>query len=461
MSATAPQFMFDFGSPNAFLSHEAIPAIEQRIGVKFEYVPVLLGGIFKATNNKSPAETLAGIKNKREFHALETERFLKRFHVKPYTWNPFFPVNTLNLMRAAIAAQSEGVFEKYVDAAFHHMWVEPKKMDDPEVALKALTASGLDAAKLFSRARRRRRESQTDREYAIRGRAWRIRLADLLRRQGNVFRQGAVARRRGDGFGEMTPPSSALAAGEPVMEKRNATVAVIGAGDYIGAEIAKKFAAEGFTVFAGRRDGAKLEPLVRKSRPRADRSSARALDARKEDEVAAFLDDADKHAPLEVCIFNVGANVNFPILETTDRVFRKVWEMACWAGFLAGRELARLMLPRGKGNIFFTGATASLRGGSGFAAFASAKFGLRAVAQSMARELGPKNIHVAHLIIDSGVDTAWVRQRREQLWGKEALDNPDLLMPPASVAASYWQLYQQPRSAWTFELEIRPFGEKW
>jgi len=152
VSSTAPQFMFDFGSPNAFLSHEAIPAIEKRTGVKFEYVPILLGGIFKATNNKSPAQSLAGIKNKREFHALETERFVKRFHVRPYTWNPFFPVNTLNLMRAAIAAQSEGVFEKYVDAAFHHMWVEPKKMDDPEVALKALTASGLDAAKLVARA---------------------------------------------------------------------------------------------------------------------------------------------------------------------------------------------------------------------------------------------------------------------------------------------------------------------
>ena len=152
MSPTAPQFMFDFGSPNAFLSHEAIPAIEQRTGVKFEYIPVLLGGIFKATNNKSPAETLAGVKNKREFHAIETERFVKRFHVKPYTWNPFFPIDTLNLMRAAVAAQFEGVFEQYVDAAFHHMWEEPKKMDDPEVAAKALTASGLDAAKLFARA---------------------------------------------------------------------------------------------------------------------------------------------------------------------------------------------------------------------------------------------------------------------------------------------------------------------
>jgi 2-hydroxychromene-2-carboxylate isomerase len=144
--------MFDFGSPNAFLSHEAIPAIEKRTGAKFEYVPILLGGIFKATNNKSPAETLAGVKNKPEFQTLETERFVARFHVKPYTWNPFFPINTLHLMRAAVAAQSEGVFEKYIEAAFHHMWVEPKKMDDPDVALKALTASGLDAAKLLARA---------------------------------------------------------------------------------------------------------------------------------------------------------------------------------------------------------------------------------------------------------------------------------------------------------------------
>jgi 2-hydroxychromene-2-carboxylate isomerase len=146
------QFLFDVGSPNAFLSHEAIPAIEARTGAKFEYVPVLLGGIFKATNNKSPAETLAGVKNKREFHQIETERFVQRFGVKPYVMNPFFPVNTLNLMRGAIAAQFEGVFEKYVDAAFHHMWAEPKKMDDVAVAQKALGESGLDAARLFARA---------------------------------------------------------------------------------------------------------------------------------------------------------------------------------------------------------------------------------------------------------------------------------------------------------------------
>lgn len=243
--------------------------------------------------------------------------------------------------------------------------------------------------------------------------------------------------------------------------KRNATAAVIGAGDYIGSEIAKKFAAEGFTVFAGRRQGEKLAPLVKEIEDAGGSVVARGLDARNEEDITRFLQEADAHAPLEVCIFNIGANVNFPILDTTERVFRKVWEMACYSGFLAGREAARLMLPRQQGHIFFTGATASLRGGSGFAAFASAKFGLRAVAQAMARELGPQNIHVAHLVIDSGVDTAWVRERREQLWGKEALDNPDLLMPPASVAASYWQLYQQPRSAWTFEMEIRPFGEKW
>jgi len=247
------------------------------------------------------------------------------------------------------------------------------------------------------------------------------------------------------------------------MQKRNATAAVIGAGDYIGSEIAKKFASEGFTIFAGRRNGDKLAPLVEDIEKADGKVFARSLDARKEEEITSFLAEADKHAPLEVCIFNIGANVNFPITETTERVFRKVWEMACYSGFLAGREAARLMLPRGQGHIFFTGATASLRGGVGYAAFASAKFGLRAVAQSMARELWPKNIHVAHLIIDSGVNTAWVRERLKEREGQAALDNldPNRLMPPASVAESYWQLYQQPRTAWVFEQEIRPFGEKW
>jgi hypothetical protein len=247
------------------------------------------------------------------------------------------------------------------------------------------------------------------------------------------------------------------------MIARNQTVAVIGAGDYIGSEIAKKFAAEGFTLFVGRRNGDKLAPLVKEIETAGGTVFARSLDARKEEEVISFLSDADKQASLEVCIFNIGANVNYPLIETTERVFRKVWEMACYSGFLAGREAARLMLPRGRGSIFFTGATASLRGGVGFAAFASAKFGLRAVAQAAARELWPKNIHVAHLIIDAGVNTAWVRERIKEREGQAALDNldPNRLMPPASVAESYWQLYQQPRSAWVFEQEIRPFGEKW
>jgi NAD(P)-dependent dehydrogenase (short-subunit alcohol dehydrogenase family) len=244
---------------------------------------------------------------------------------------------------------------------------------------------------------------------------------------------------------------------------RNATAAVIGAGDFIGAAIAKKFAAEGFAVFAGRRNGEKLAPLVADIEKAGGKISARSLDARNEADITSFLQEADRHAPLEVCIFNIGANVNFPILDTTERVFRKVWEMACYSGFLAGREAARLMLPRGKGAIFFTGATASMRGGVGYAAFAAAKAGLRAVAQAAARELGPKNVHVAHLVIDSGVDTAWVRERIKEREGAEALAAlpPGRLMRPEAVAESYWALYQQPRDAWSSELEIRPFGEKW
>ncbi len=247
------------------------------------------------------------------------------------------------------------------------------------------------------------------------------------------------------------------------MEHRNATAAVIGAGDYIGAAIARKFAAEGFMVFAGRRNGEKLAPLVADIEASGGRIFARSLDARNEEDLCAFVHDADQRAPLEVCIFNIGANVNFPLLDTTERVFRKVWEMACYSGFLTGREAARHMLPRGRGCIFFTGATASLRGGIGYAAFASAKFGLRAVAQSAARELGPRNIHVAHLIIDGGVDTAWVRERIKEREGEEALNNldPTRLMRPDAVAEAYWQLYQQAPDAWTFEQEIRPFGEKW
>jgi NAD(P)-dependent dehydrogenase (short-subunit alcohol dehydrogenase family) len=247
------------------------------------------------------------------------------------------------------------------------------------------------------------------------------------------------------------------------MQRRNASVAVVGAGDFIGSAIAERFAAEGYTVFAGRRNGDQLATLKAKIEAAGGACETRTLDARSEESVTAFLAEADATAPLEVCIFNVGANVNFPILETTERVFRKVWEMACYGGFLTGREAARLMLPRGSGSIFFTGATASLRGGKGYAAFASAKFGLRALAQSMARELGPENIHVAHLIIDSGVDTDFVRGRIAAAGGAEAVAaiEPDQLMNPSSIADTYWALHNQPRDAWTHELDIRPYREAW
>ena len=192
------------------------------------------------------------------------------------------------------------------------------------------------------------------------------------------------------------------------MTVRNATAAVIGAGDFIGGAIAKKFAAEGFTVFAGRRNGDKLAPLVQQIEAAGGRFVARSLDARKEDDITAFLREADADAPLEVCIFNIGANVNFPLLETTERVFRKVWEMACYAGFLTGREAARLMLPRGRGAIFFTGATASLRGGVGYAAFAS-------------RQVRPAR--------------AWPRARRAN-WGRRTSTSRTWSSTPASTPPS-------------------------
>lgn len=247
------------------------------------------------------------------------------------------------------------------------------------------------------------------------------------------------------------------------MKSRQATAAIVGAGDFIGAAICERFAAEGYAVFAGRRTAEKLEPLKARIEAAGGVCVGRGLDARKEDDITAFLQEAEAYAPLEVCVFNAGANVNFPILETTERVFRKVWEMACYAGFLTGREAARHMLPRGKGSIFFTGATASLRGGVGYSAFASAKAGLRNLAQSMARELDPKGIHVAHLIIDAGVDTAFVRERIKAARGEEALARlpEDTLMNPRSIADAYWAIHSQTRDAWTFEMDLRPYAESW
>lgn len=240
---------------------------------------------------------------------------------------------------------------------------------------------------------------------------------------------------------------------------------IVGAGDYIGAAISRKFAREGYATCMGRRNGDQLAPLAEEIRAAGGEAHPFTLDAREEKQVVDLFARIEAAiGELEVVVFNVGANVNFPIRGTTARVFTKVWQAACLGGFHTGREAARYMAPRRKGTILFTGATASVRGGRGYAAFASAKFGLRALAQSMARELGPENVHVAHLIIDAGVDTEWVRE----MIGKAAGDPgaaaalpPDSLVDPASIADAYWYVHTQPRNAWTFELDLRPSAEKW
>lgn len=237
---------------------------------------------------------------------------------------------------------------------------------------------------------------------------------------------------------------------------------IVGAGDYIGAAIARRFAAGGFTVCLARRNGDKLAPLVDEITSAGGTAHGYSLDARDEDQITTlFKRIEDEIGPLDLVVFNVGGNVRFPIRETTSRVFRKVWEMACFAGFLTGREAAHHMVPRGRGAVFFTGATASVKGSAGFSAFAAGKHGLRALAQSMARELGPKGIHVAHLVIDAGVDTAFVRERIAQAGGDPDALPPDSLMNPASIAETYWQLYHQTPDAWTFEIDLRPYGETW
>ena len=234
-------------------------------------------------------------------------------------------------------------------------------------------------------------------------------------------------------------------------------------GTRIGAAVARRFANGGYAVCICRRDAAKSQALIDELRAAGLEAHAFSVDARQEAEVQKLFAEVEKNiGPIEVCLFNAGSNVNKPLLDTTEKLFFKAWELACYGGFLVGREAARYMLPRGRGTIFFTGATASVRGGVGFAAFSSAKFGLRAVAQAMARELGPKNIHVAHLIIDSGVDTAWVRERFAARAGSQgqAEPEPDQLMNPSSIAETYWQLHTQPRDAWTHELDIRPYRER-
>jgi NAD(P)-dependent dehydrogenase (short-subunit alcohol dehydrogenase family) len=238
---------------------------------------------------------------------------------------------------------------------------------------------------------------------------------------------------------------------------------LVGAGDAIGAAVARRFAEGGYTVCICRREAAKSRALVDEMTSAGLRIQAFSVDARQEGEVQALFATIEKEVgPIEVCLFNAGANVNKPLIETTEKLFFKAWELACYAGFLVGREAARVMVPRGRGTILFTGATASLRGGEGFAAFAAAKFGLRAVAQAMARELGPKNIHVVHLIIDAAVDSEAIHARMKAASGIEAKDiPPDSLTKTASIAEAYWFAHRQSKDGWTHELDLRPAAEKW
>lgn len=238
------------------------------------------------------------------------------------------------------------------------------------------------------------------------------------------------------------------------------TALIIGCGDDTGAAIARAFAREGLHVCLTRRPRHtdKLETLAAEIRADGGQATPCPVDARDEEALIALFENIETNiGPLEVVIFNIGANVRFPIIDTTSRVFRKVWEMGTFAGFLTGREAAKYMLPRGRGTIIFTGATASLRGSSGFSAFASAKFALRALAQSMARELGPKNIHVAHVVIDGAIDTNFIR---DILPDVDAKREQDAILNPDHVAANYVMLHNQPRTAWTHELDLRPWSEK-
>ena len=236
-------------------------------------------------------------------------------------------------------------------------------------------------------------------------------------------------------------------------------ILVVGAGDATGGAIARRFAREGYIACVTRRHADKLAPLLARIEAEGGKAHAFGSDARKEDEVIALFAQIEKEiAPIEVAVFNIGANVRFAITETTARVYYKVWEMGCFGGFLVGREAARAMLPRGRGSIFFTGATASLRGREGFAAFAGAKHGLRALAQSMARELGPKGIHVAQIIVDGAIDTEFIRENFPERYARKEREG---IVDPEAIAESYWQLHLQPRNAWTHEMDLRPWIEPW
>lgn len=234
---------------------------------------------------------------------------------------------------------------------------------------------------------------------------------------------------------------------------------VIGAGDSTGSAIAARFAREGYIACLTRRSADKLQPAVDAIRVAGGQAFGYGSDARKEEEVAALVERVEReHGAIEVLVFNIGANVPCSILEETPRKYFKIWEMACFGGFLNAREVALRMVGRGRGTILFTGATASLRGSAHFAAFAGAKHALRALAQSMARELGPKNIHVAHVVVDGAIDTEFIRSSFPERY---ALKEQGGILDPAHIADNYWHLHAQPRDAWTFELDLRPYMERW
>jgi NAD(P)-dependent dehydrogenase (short-subunit alcohol dehydrogenase family) len=234
---------------------------------------------------------------------------------------------------------------------------------------------------------------------------------------------------------------------------------VVGAGEATGSAVARRFAREGYTACVARRSADKLAPLVAAIEAAGGRARAFSCDARREEQVQQLVRTVEEEVgPIEVAVFNVGANVPCSILEETARKYVKIWELACLGGFLVGREVALRMVPRGRGTILFTGATASLRGGAGFAAFAGAKHGLRALAQSMARELGPNGIHVAHVVVDGAIDTTFIRENFPERY---ALKDRDGILHPEHIAEAYWQLHRQPRSAWTFEMDLRPWCETW
>lgn len=234
---------------------------------------------------------------------------------------------------------------------------------------------------------------------------------------------------------------------------------VIGAGDATGGAIARRFARDGYTACVTRREKEHLTALVDQIVQEGGRGHGFGSDARDEAQVIELFDMIERDiGPVEVAVFNIGANVRFPITETTVRVYTKVWEMCALGGFLMGREAARRMLPRGRGTILFTGATASLRGAAGFSAFSGGKHALRALAQSMARELGPQGIHVAHVVIDGAIDTAFIRDNFPQAY---ALKDQRGILSPDHIADMYAMLHSQPRDAWTHELDLRPWMEKW